>query len=181
MSDERYYQFCPSCTTRLRRKLLDGQKRLSCPQCSFVFWNNPKPVVSILVTKQGRILLLQRAQRPLKGFWCLPGGFININETPKQAAMREVREEAGGKVTITSLIGIYRINNDPRGIHLDIIYAGLLKGSITLSDEHVAFRFFPPERLPRKIAYKHREAIRDWRMHRSRQRSNGHPASSDSR
>lgn len=168
--DVRYYRFCPSCKTRLGRRFIDGRRYAACPHCDFTFWNNPKPVVSVLVRKGARILLLQRAQEPLRGSWCLPGGFIEYDETPKRAAVREVQEEVGVRVTITDFIGIYRIDNDPRGIHLDMIYAGRCKGSIKLSREHSAYQFFSADHLPSKIAYKHRQAIRDWQADRSEQR-----------
>lgn len=159
---ENYYKFCPACKTELQRKSIDGRRRFFCPGCDFIFWNNPKPVVSILISKKNEILMLQRANEPLKNYWCLPGGYVNYDETPEEALTREVKEELGKRISIDGLIGVYRIDNDPRGINIDIIYKGRIKGEINLSIEHQDYRFFGPDQLPKKIAYKHRQAINDW-------------------
>lgn len=159
---EKYYKFCPNCKTKLERKLIDGRDRFFCPKCDFIFWNNPKPVVSILLHNNDKILMLQRANEPLKDYWCLPGGYINYDETPEEAVKREVSEEIGTDIFIDSLIGVYRIDNDPRGINIDVIYEGKLKGSVSLSTEHKKYKFVQLDALPQNIAYKHREAINDW-------------------
>lgn len=106
--------------------------------------------------------MLQRADKPLKGYWCLPGGFIQYDETPKEASEREAREEIGTQVNAGRLVGVYLIENDPRGKNIDIIYSGDYEGHVKLSQEHSKARFFPIDKLPNKIAYKHREAIENW-------------------
>lgn len=156
---EKFYKHCPNCKTDLKRKEIDGRERFFCPNCAFIFWNNPKPVVSILLHHDGKILMLQRANEPLKGYWCLPGGYLNYDETPEEAVIRELKEETGIECKIGRLIGVYRIDNDPRGINIDIIYEAEFKSEVNLSDEHKKFNFFSVGQLPEKIAYKHREAI----------------------
>ncbi len=160
--EERDYKFCPTCKSSLSRKLIDRENLLSCSNCGFVFWNNPKPGVSGVFVRDGKILMLQRATEPLKGYWVLPGGFIRYDETPEEALKRETMEEAGVDIEIQKLVGVYRIDNDPRGVHLDIIYSGEKKGEVRLSDEDSKYAFFDPNKLPDKIAYKHRVAIQDW-------------------
>lgn len=159
---EKYYKFCPNCKTKLARKLIDGRERFFCPKCDFIFWNNPKPVVSILFRGGNKILLLKRANEPLKDYWCLPGGYINYDETPEEAVKRETKEEASIDAAVEDLIGVYQIDNDPRGINIDIIFFGKSKGGIQLSDEFQDFGYFETDKLPDKIAYKHREAINDY-------------------
>ncbi len=159
---EKLYKFCPSCKTELTYKKIDGRDRLSCSKCGFVLWSNPKPVVSLLINKGDEVLLVQRAKEPLYGYWCLPGGFLEYEESPQVGLMRELKEELGSEVSIETLIGIYQIDNDPRGIHLDIIYSGKMEGKIKQNEELSDCKFFNINRLPEKIAYKHREAIRDF-------------------
>lgn len=159
---EKYYRYCPQCKQSLKQKLFDGRERLHCPKCDFIFWNNPKPVVSIILHKQGKALMLQRAKEPLKNYWCLPGGYINYEETPEQAIIRETKEELGVNIKINKLVGVYRIDNDPRGVNIDIIYDGIFMDDYVLSDEHKSIAYFYPKNLPAKIAYKHREAIAEW-------------------
>jgi len=143
-------------------KVVDHQQAQTCPKCGFIFWNNPKPVTSIVISKEGKVLLVRRANEPLKGHWCLPGGFIRFEETPEEAIKRETKEEIGLEPKIGKIVGVYRIDNDPRGIHLDIIYEGSASGEVNLSDEHDDYKYLAPESLPDKVAYKHSEAIRDW-------------------
>ena len=57
---------------------------------------------------------------------------------------------------------VYRIDNDPRGIHIDIIYYGIPEGEVKLSKEDKNWQYFFPNQLPENIAYCHREAITDW-------------------
>ncbi len=160
--EEKDYKFCPTCKNGLERKTIDGDNLLSCSNCGFIFWNNPKPVVSGIYVENGKILMLQRATEPLKGYWVLPGGFMKYEETPQEALKRETKEETGVDIDIYDLIGVYQIDNDPRGIHIDIIYSGTINGEIKLSNEDNKYDFFDPNKLPDKIAYKHREAIEDW-------------------
>ena len=163
---EKQYNFCPTCKTKLQRKPLDGRKLFCCPSCNFVFWNNPKPVVSILLHKNNKILVIKRAHQPFKDYWCLPGGFINHEETPQAAIERETEEEVGIKLSnIKKLFGVYRIANDPRGVNIDIIFEQKIKSKkISLSSEHQEYKFFSVDKLPKKIAYKHRKIINDWRL-----------------
>ncbi len=161
ISPEKYYKFCPSCKTKLVRKSIDGRPRLTCQKCGFVFWNNPKPVVSVLLEKEGRILMLKRAHEPFKRYWVLPGGFMEYDETPEEAIKREAKEEAGIDIIVDKLIGVYQIDDDPRGIHVDIIFSGKWSGVISLDEDLGEYKSFKTNKLPKKIAYKHREAIRD--------------------
>jgi 8-oxo-dGTP diphosphatase len=156
---EKHYKYCPTCKATLKRKRHDGQRLLSCPECDFVFWNNPKPVVSIVLLHESKVLMLARAHEPFSGFWCLPGGFINLEETPEQAIIREVKEETGADAMVGGLVGVYRVDTDPRGVIIDIIYYGKMSGDIVLSPEHKEYQLCALDSLPRNIAYKHRSAI----------------------
>ncbi|MFA4855474.1 MAG: NUDIX domain-containing protein [archaeon] len=157
------YKFCPNCKAGLAMKRIDGAKRLCCASCGFVFWNDPKLATSVILERDGKVLLLTRALEPLKGYWCLPGGYVCREETPEQAAIREAKEETGLGIEISGILGAYRIDNDPRGITIDIIYIGCIKGGkLRLNKESTKHGFFSASQLPEPIAYKHRKAILDW-------------------
>jgi|SRR3989344_1474520 len=159
---EQSYKYCPNCKTELKRKLRDNVSRICCSNCDFIFWNNPRPVVSVVIHKDEEVLMLKRAKEPFKEYWVLPGGYINVEETPEEAVSREVKEEANIEIRLEKLIGVYRIDDDPRGINIDIIYSAKSKGSIALSSEDSEFKYYKSNSLPELIAYKHREAIEDW-------------------
>lgn len=162
MSEIDLYTFCPKCKSDLHEEEIDKEQRKVCPTCGFVFWNNPKPVVSMLIHRDGKILMLQRAQDPFKGYWVLPGGFIGYSETAQKAVIREVYEETGLDVVLEGIIGVYRIDNDPRGVHIDIIFHGESDKEPILSKEDIKWEYFDPASLPEHIAYKHKKAIMDW-------------------
>lgn len=159
---EKVYKYCPTCKTELSKKIVDDQRVPTCSWCGFIFWNNPKPVVSFLFVQNGKVFMLQRAREPLTDYWCLPGGFMRYEETPEESIKREMKEETGLHVTIEGLVGVYRIDNDPRGVHIDMIYYGKGDGKITLSSEDKTYSYYRKDELPELIAYKHRDAIRDW-------------------
>lgn len=156
------YKFCPHCGNNLILAVIESEAVKKCNKCGFIFWNKPKPVVSIILHKDGKALMLQRAHEPFKAFWVLPGGFIGYEETPEEAIKREAKEETGLEITINGIVGAYRIDNDPRGVHIDIIFYGTLNGEIEINKDSKSWQYFSPEQLPDKIAYKHREAIADW-------------------
>jgi 8-oxo-dGTP diphosphatase len=63
----------------------------------------PRTTVGTIIIKDGKILLVKRGEGrpenrdryPFKGFWCFPGGHVDLGETIEQAAVREVKEETG--------------------------------------------------------------------------------------
>lgn len=112
--DGKYYKYCPNCKTELQKKIVNNETGLFCSSCSFVFWNNPKPVTSVIIEKDNKVLMLQRYNEPFKNYWVLPGGFMGYEETAEQSIIREAKEETGLNVKIKGIVGVYRIYNDPR-------------------------------------------------------------------
>ncbi|MDO8571800.1 MAG: NUDIX hydrolase [bacterium] len=158
---KQYFIYCPYCRTALQEKNIEGKNRLSCDACGFVYWNNPKPAVSVILSKNQDILLLQRSQEPFPGYWVLPGGYIEEDEEPAEAIIRETKEETGLDIVIEGVVQIYLVREDPRGSSIDIVYRGKILGGMLETTEHSQYRFFPRENLPEMIAYKHREAIEE--------------------
>ena len=101
--------YCVKCGSRLEPRVIEGRTFEACPNDDFVLWRDPKVVTSVVVELEGGVLLGRRSIEPGLGLWCLPGGFVNDDEHPREAAMRECREEIGAEVEITGLIGVYHI------------------------------------------------------------------------
>lgn len=77
-----------------------------------------RPVLGIgaLIFERGRILLVERGKEPLKGYWSLPGGVLEIGETLEQGIIREVREETGLEVEPLKMLEVFeRIIRDSQG------------------------------------------------------------------
>ena len=87
----------------------DNRKRMVCPECGYILYDNPKIVAGAVVVWQGRYLLCKRAIPPRKGYWTIPAGYLELNETVVEGAKREVMEEAGADININGLLAIYNI------------------------------------------------------------------------
>jgi ADP-ribose pyrophosphatase YjhB (NUDIX family) len=87
----------------------DNRTRLVCPDCGYIHYDNPKVVVGAVCTWEDKILLCRRAIEPRLGFWTIPAGFLELNESTAEGAAREVWEEARAKVEMDDLIGVYDI------------------------------------------------------------------------
>lgn len=102
----------------------EDRERLVCPDCSYIAYENPKIVVGAVVTDDlDRILLCRRAIPPRSGFWTLPAGYMELNETTEQGAAREAMEEAGARIAIDALLAVYNI---PRISQVQMIYRARL-------------------------------------------------------
>lgn len=99
--------YCHFCGGKLQRKFVDGNHRLYCAGCDQPLYENPVPATCVVVTaEQSQILLVKRSVEPKLGWWCLPGGFMELGETPQEAALRELLEETGIAGRIDRLIGV---------------------------------------------------------------------------
>lgn len=113
------FKFCPFCRTELVSAVMEGRQRLVCPGCSWVNYRNPLPVVSCLVSGPDRgILLIKRGIEPSKGEWALPGGFLELEESPEEAGRRELKEETGLDGVVVGQVGVTT--------HLSPMYGHLL-------------------------------------------------------
>lgn len=101
--------FCVKCGSVLEPRVIEGRTFEACPNDDFVLWHDPKVVTSVVVEVDGGVLLGRRSIEPGLGLWCLPGGFVNDDEHPSDAAVRECREEIAAEVEITGLLGVYHI------------------------------------------------------------------------
>ena len=91
------FNMCPQCGSK-KIEWRDGKKWL-CPDCGFDLYCNVAAAVGIvLYDKEGNILFEVRAKEPRKGFLCLPGGFVDPDESAEDAVVRECREELGAEV-----------------------------------------------------------------------------------
>jgi 8-oxo-dGTP diphosphatase len=90
--------------------------------------NTPALTVDcVIYDPKGRVLLIRRKNRPFKGAFALPGGFVDIGETVEAACRREVLEEVGVTVNGLQLVGVYSDpGRDPRGHTVSVAYLARL-------------------------------------------------------
>lgn len=101
----------------------DDRERRVCADCGFIDYENPKIVVGAVATWEDRILLCRRAIHPRKGFWTLPAGYMEVNESAAEGAIREAWEEARARLEVEAVLAVYSI---PRISQVQIIYRARL-------------------------------------------------------
>jgi ADP-ribose pyrophosphatase YjhB (NUDIX family) len=146
-SSELDFVYCPKCSTKLVKKKLDGSSRNYCPVCRYVQYINPLPGVAVLIEKDGKLLIGKRSQNSIQsGKWCLPCGFVEHHENFLDAAHREVLEETGLEIKITSLINVSsnRIAPDLHTIVI-VLTAEIVDGTPEPGDDLVKLRWISRE------------------------------------
>ena len=131
-------------------------------------YNYPRPAVTgdcIVITKEenAKVLLIQRGDEPYKGTWAFPGGFMNMDESTEQCAIRELEEETGLKVTDVYQIGAYsKVDRDPRGRTITVAYLAIIEKPISVigQDDAAKAEWWPINSLPH-LAFDHDEIVSD--------------------
>ena len=108
-------KFCANCGAKVVQRVPPGDSlpRWVCDECGEIHYQNPKVVVGTIPEHEERILLCRRAIEPRYGYWTLPAGFMENDETTAQAAARETEEEAGANIEMGkpfTLISVPRVN-----------------------------------------------------------------------
>ncbi len=140
------FQFCPRCAKPLVSTEAGGRPRPGCPDptCGFIHWGNPVPVVAAIVERDGHVLL-GRSKGWAENMFGLITGFLEADETPEAAVLREIKEELGLDASIVSLVGVYAF--EVRNELLVVYHVTAAAGPVTLSDELAAYKAVPVEKL----------------------------------
>jgi ADP-ribose pyrophosphatase YjhB (NUDIX family) len=159
------FTYCSRCGGGLRFGPVPGEERprLVCDSCGHVAYANPRLVVTTLpVTAAGEVVLIRRGIEPGLGAWAQPGGFLEIDETAMQGAVRETREETGLDVEPRRIVGLY--SRPQAGIVVVAFEAGIIGGEPTTGAEALEIAAFAPDQIPWSgIAFNTTTwALRDW-------------------
>jgi ADP-ribose pyrophosphatase YjhB (NUDIX family) len=161
----RTLNFCSNCGASLQFGSIDGEDRdrLSCAECGHIAYVNPRLVVTTLpITESGELVLLRRGIEPGRGSWAQPGGFLEIDETVHQAAVRETREETGLLIEPGEIIGLYtRLEAAVVTIAFE---ARVVGGTASPTPEALEIATFAPEDIPwPELAFRTTMwMLRDW-------------------
>ncbi|MDO4191334.1 MAG: NUDIX hydrolase [Bacteroidales bacterium] len=128
----------------------------------------PRPAVTadcVVITREAapQVLLIERGNNPYKGYWAFPGGFMEMDETIEQCAIRELKEETGMAVDNGIQIGCYsKIDRDPRGRTLTVAFLIIIDKPVKVEgfDDAAKAAWFPISSLP-KLAFDHDDIIAD--------------------
>jgi ADP-ribose pyrophosphatase YjhB (NUDIX family) len=157
--------FCTRCGDSLAFGAIEGEyrNRLACASCGFVAYVNPRLVVTTIpVNDAGEVVLLRRGIEPGRGWWAQPGGFLEVDETVTEAAIRETLEETGLIVRPGEIVGLY--SRLEAAVVVIAFEAQVIGGAYRLNPEALEIQAFRPEAIPwQGIAFKTTHwALRDW-------------------
>jgi ADP-ribose pyrophosphatase YjhB (NUDIX family) len=145
-------KFCSECAHPVSLLIppADNRPRYVCERCGVIHYQNPKMVVgSIPVWEQDdtvKVLLCRRAIEPRHGYWTLPAGFMENNESTAEAAARETMEEAGARIELHQLFSLLNV---PHAHQVHMFYrATLLDLDFAAGEESLEVRLFTEADIP---------------------------------
>ena len=152
--------YCQRCGAAVGQHELYGRLRPMCPQCRYVYFYDPKLVVSTIIEIDGKVVMQQRAVDPGAGRWSIPSGFVDRGEDIYAAAEREVLEEVGLRVTELEIVGFY---SEPGETVALAVFATTADGQLpTAGDETLAVTLAAPDALPELAFARDARLINDW-------------------
>ncbi|MFH1827556.1 MAG: NUDIX domain-containing protein [bacterium] len=148
--------YCLKCGQVLTKKQSNLYK---CTFCKYTHYMNPYTTTSIIIiNKKEEIMLVKRKFPPKKGFWDLPGGFVNIKESAEACSRREIKEELGINLKKLVYVGSYPDKYFFQKVNWDTLtlwyVAEMPNEKIKVSDDISGYKFFSSESIPfNKLAF----------------------------
>jgi 8-oxo-dGTP diphosphatase len=132
-----------------------------CEKCAR--FNSRNTTCSVIAYHDKKIILIKRGTEPLKGWWALPGGYLDWNETVEECALRELREETGyeGKKAEPFMVNSKPNRSEDGKQNVDHVFVigKLVKKYDFDKKEIMEVKWFSLDKLPDNIAFDHKEAI----------------------
>ncbi|NBA95451.1 NUDIX hydrolase [Pseudomonas sp. R5(2019)] len=148
-------KFCSQCGQPVTHRIPEGDNRLRfvCVHCETIHYQNPNIVAGCLPLWGDQVLLCRRAIEPRRGYWTLPGGFMENGETLEQAARRETDEEASARVTDLHLYTLFDLPHISQ-VHV-FFRAQLTDLDFAAGTESLEVRLFREDEIPwSELAFK---------------------------
>jgi len=165
--------YCPACGHPLQDREAFGRVRRYCPACDQIIFREHKVAAGVLVElprgdgptgEDQQVLLVRRRLQPRQGTWTFPAGFVDFDESPAEAALRECLEETGLAVEITGLLDVIAGREHEHGADIIIVYcARLVGGEPQAADDVDRVAFFPLDALPPLAFHATQVALDKWR------------------
>lgn len=139
------------------------QDTFVCPHCRKASqrYRNPFPTVDIIIEVEGKILLIERLNKPFG--WALPGGFVDYGESLEEAAIREAREETGLNLENLRQFKAYsEPERDPRQHNISMVFTAEAHKEPKAGDDAKNAQFFTIDELPTKLCFDHATILQDY-------------------
>ncbi len=158
------FRYCPYCGHPLEWNRPPHPQHPYCPRCQRFIYENPVPAVAVLAVHNQQVLIVQRGVPPKKGAWALPSGFLEMDESPEEAALRELREETG---LTGRLLGLVDVTSEPSRIFRRVLvigYAVAVERPLPLrpGDDAVDAKWHPLEPPPVLAFRSHQRLLESW-------------------
>lgn len=141
-------KFCSACgaTVSLLIPDMDNRLRHVCSSCDTIHYQNPRIVAGTLPYHQDKVLLCKRAIEPRLGYWTLPAGFMENEETTPEAAIRETQEEANANVKLGKLLSMIDV---PHISQVHIFFSAELSDlNFSAGQESLEVELFKEDEIP---------------------------------
>ena len=141
-------KFCSECghATNMETPIGDNRKRDVCVNCDAIYYQNPKIITGCIPVFEERVLLCRRAIEPRLGFWTLPAGFMENDETCLEAALRECAEEANVHIDNPIFCGLFDLTHINQ---VYLFYRGYISnGSFSPGIESLEVKLFKEHEIP---------------------------------
>lgn len=159
------YNFCPYCGNNLTEISVENKVRKYCTKDKWTYFPAVHTAVVAVIERNGKVALVQRNREPFKESWMFPAGFVDYGEHPKDALIREVREEVGLELTSSELFDFWLATEDPRspGLYLFIYKASIENDNMTNNDplENKNVGWFELEKLPYIAWRSHKRIVKE--------------------
>jgi 8-oxo-dGTP diphosphatase len=145
-TNHRHYRYCPHCATPLASAIEGLRDRPTCTSCGFIQYLNPPLAATIILPRGDKVLMSRRTIEPRRGYWTLPGGYVELGESAEEAVVREALEEVGVKVRVERLLGLH--SGAPSAVAVALYEGAIIGGEPRALHEVDQVGFFPPENAP---------------------------------
>ena len=159
----RIANFCPRCGGALTRRYHSGRQRPFCRSCDAPIYFDPKVAVVVFIERADEVLLIRRAVDPGQGKWALPAGFVDYDEAPEDAALRETLEETALQVRIKKLLAVFPKKDEGLADIVIAYSATILTGELCAGDDAAEVGWFRRDSLPPLVFYPSIRLTELWR------------------
>jgi len=154
--------YCLRCGHKLvLKKDRENKLRPVCENCGWIYYKNPIPAAAcVIFNEKKELVIIKRKFEPSAGAWALPSGYIEINNTPEETAVEEMKEETGLDGEVLQFLAYYP-GYSP--IYEQVLSFGFLMkiigGKLQAGDDASDARFVKPTDLPEIAFAAHRHFI----------------------
>jgi thiamine-phosphate diphosphorylase len=154
-------KYCPFCGEKSIESFIEGRDRLYCEGCELPLYENPIPATAaVVINENGDVLLVKRNREPKAGSWCLPGGYLEMDESPEAGCLRELKEETALSGDILSLEGNEQGWNPFNKAIIVMGYSIVnVRGKLEAGDDCDEARYFSKSQMPPVAFRSHRSIL----------------------